>query len=136
MGVISSVKLLLSQREAKVMIVSLILGIIVQYSSRQCLKRYYPEVYEEHYGKRKKAKPEIEDKKPRARKFFPRGGAVIELSVIGKVLMLLGDNGILAILVSSWRGLIGNHLDKHAISKYLNDALPQNLADLEKKSLF
>ena len=61
---------------------------------------------------------------------------MIELSVIGKVLMLLGDNGILAILVSSWRGLIGNHLDKHAISKYLNDALPQNLADLEKKSLF
>lgn len=79
-----------------------------------------------------------ENRKPRFRRFFPRGGAIVEISgisvkIIAKVaIKFIAEKGLLAGLTAS-SGVAIRKIPASAISTYLRDAFAQNLPELEKK---
>jgi hypothetical protein len=127
----------LCQKKVKRFIVWTVTGAIVQIICRRYIKNH-PEFFEEKNGNLKEAEPGIKNKNrnPKFRKFFPRGGMVIqfanrsiEVIVIGKAIMaFLAENGILAGVIT---GVLDN-VPTHAISTYLREASPQTFPELER----
>lgn len=132
-------RILLCRKEIKIIIISTVTGGVLQIICRRYIKSH-PEFLEEKNGNPKEAEPAIKNKnrKPRLRHFFPRGGAIIEISgisikVLAKVaIKFIAKKGLLAGLVGG-SGIALSKIPTSAISTYLRDAFPQNLPELEKK---
>jgi hypothetical protein len=126
--VLTYLKNILSQRDLKILIIGTATGAILQFAARRYLKKH-PELSTD--------KPGIEKDYKRPRLPSPRGGALIEITGVTievgvKVLLnFLAEKGILIGLAAT-TGMIGvNKIPTTAVVKYLRDALPQNLPELE-----
>ena len=126
---LTSLKIFLYRNEVKIFIFYTLTGAMLQILAKKYLKNH-PEFLEDAPVTKKKYK------KPRF--LSPRGGAVIDISVISLkvvakvVINFLAEKGVMAGLVTG--GCIGiSKIPVTEISTYLRDAFPQNLPDLEKK---
>lgn len=117
-----TLKMFLCRKDVRIFIVCAVTGKILQELSRRYIEKH-PEFFNDL--------PE-----PTSTEQPPRGGAVDKV-VAGKViakaiLKFLADHGLTAGVVSG-SGVVISQIPLTAISTYINHALPQNLAHLEKK---
>jgi hypothetical protein len=128
--ILTYLKNILSRSDLKILMIGLATGAILQFAARTYLKKH----------------PEFSNDKPVIKKEYespklpsPRGGALIEITGVTievgvKVLLnFLAEKGIFLGLAASG-GIIGvTKIPTTALVKYLRDALPQNLPELEAR---
>lgn len=129
---------LLSRKDTKIIVITTVCGGILQIICRRYIKSH-PELFEGKNANLKEAEPGIKNKNrnPRFRRFFPRGGAVVELSGTGikalaVVIKFLAENGLMAGLVTG-TSVVVSRIPTNALNAYLRDAFPQNLPELDRK---
>jgi hypothetical protein len=114
----------LSRKDLKVLVLFILAGGVLQILSRRYIKNH-PELFEKKNGNLKKAKPRIQNqnRNPRFRHFFPRGGAFIQLLAITLLVGLIAGSGRLVL----------SKIPRNAISTVVREALPQNWLESERK---
>jgi hypothetical protein len=125
---------LVARQDVKIIVICTIIGAVSQKICRQYIKNN-PELVKKKGGNPEEVEPgiEIKNRNPRFRGFLPRGGAVVEFSVLAKVVItFLAENGLLAGLFTG-TGLALSKIPTSAVAAYLRDAFPQNLPELEKQ---
>ena len=125
---LTSLKAFFCRDDVKIIIIGTVIGGILQVLARQYLKSH-PEFLEDAPVTKKKCR--------RPRFLPPRGGALIEISVIKIVtkviLSFIAKKGLLAGIVVTSGSMVIRKIPATAISTYLQDSFPQNLPHLEKK---
>ena len=112
-----NVRLFFCRSDVRIIIFGTATGAILQILSRRYLKNH----------------PEFLKDSPESKKILLRGGEIVTGSVLAQaILSFLAEHGLTAGLISSVSVVI-SQIPVTAISTYLRDASPQNLAHLEKK---
>jgi hypothetical protein len=128
---LNPLKVFLSRKETKIMIISTLIGVIVQLICRRYIKSH-PEIFAEshpEFFKEKNEKLKEKNKNPRFPKFLPRGGG-ITFTMLNQIIGFLANSGLLV----SWfggGGFILKQINKNAIANYILDASPQIFPDLK-----
>jgi hypothetical protein len=149
------VRILLSRKEIKIVLCTTAAGGILQIISRQYIKNH-PESFEEKntepgmdtpllviaapvsvllaaswalFNLKNKNKLKTKNRTHR----FPRGGTWVQVfTITSRVLVFLSDHGLLAGFLTG-SGVVLSQIPTSAISRYLSDASPQNLPELDRK---
>ena len=122
-------KIFLSRNDVKLVIICTVTGGVLQAISKQYIKSH-PEFLKDAPVTKEKYRP--------LKFFFPRGGAVFEITgisikVVAQIAVnFLAEKGLISGLVTGGAITISK-IPATAVSAYLRDAFPQNLPDLEKK---
>jgi len=141
-------KNIVTPKDLKVVVICLVSGKVLQVICRQYVDNH-PEKFK--LLEKKNSKPEAENTTKtknrrfrRLRHFFPRGGAIIPASLFKTIIYHLSKAGVKEALILSVSGFVGSKVTSYVGSKvsisgpaivaYLNDAFPQNLPHLERKT--
>jgi hypothetical protein len=134
---LTSLKNFLLQKDTKIIIIAAVSGKVVQIMCQQYIKKH-PELFEKKDNNPKDIEPGIKTgiknrfKKLKLRRFFPRGGALVETATALKIVEFLATHGSeLFVLVTSGGIVVKKILTGTAISTYLYEASPQ--AHIERK---
>jgi hypothetical protein len=128
--------LILSRNDLKIIILGTVIGGIFQVISWKYLKDH-PELLKNENPE--KVEPVIETKKPRLRRFLPRGGAIIEITAaklvvnIAGVITFVAQKGTLTGMILTVTGVVIKKIPTTALSTFVHNALPTMHSDLERK---
>lgn len=120
-----------SRNELKIVIVGTIIGGILQIICWKYLKNH-PELLNNDNSEK------LEPKKPGLRRFFPRGGALVEIAGaklvvnVAATIIFVAKKGAWIGMFLTCSGVLIKKIPKNAISTILHNALPIRHSDLEK----
>lgn len=156
------VRILLFRKETKIVLCTTAAGGLLQIISRHYIKNH-PESFEEKntepgmdrmdtpllviaapvsvllaaswalFNLKNKNKLKTKNRTHRFPHRFPRGGTWVQVfNITSRVLVFLSDHGLLAGFLTG-SGVVLSQIPTSAISRYLSDASPQNLPELNRK---
>lgn len=120
-----------SRNDLKIVIVGTIIGGILQIICWKYLKNH-PELLNNDNSEK------LEPKKPGLRRFFPRGGALVEIAGaklvvnVATTIIFVAKKGAWISMFLTCSGVLIKNIPKNAISTILHNALPIRHSDLEK----
>ena len=127
---------ILSRNELKIIIVGTIVGGIFQLIYHNYIKNH-PELLNNENSEKLEPK-KVQPEKPAFRRFFPRGGVIIELvgakltiNVI-KTIIYVANKGALTAMLITASGVLIKKIPKTAISTVVRNSLPTTHLGLEK----
>jgi hypothetical protein len=130
-----------SRNELKIILVGTVIGGIFQLICWKYLKNH-PELLNNENSEKlepKEIQPkEIQPKKPGLRRFFPRGGALVEVAGakivinVAATIVSIAKKGTLTATIITAGGVLIKKVPKTAISTVIRNAFPTQHADFEK----
>jgi hypothetical protein len=125
-----------SRNELKIILVGTVIGGIFQLICWKYLKNH-PELLNNENSEKLEPK-EIQPQKPGLRRFFPRGGALVEVAGakivinVAATIVYIAKKGTLTATIITAGGVLLKKVPKTAVSTVIRNALPTQHADFEK----